>query len=93
MGLSDSKLISTWEDFISIHKIYYHKTELDDWEVMDLFDKTIDAFQEKRGYSEKTIERLYGYLSDYVHDQWFKQYFGVGGFIWKEDQPSEVSET
>lgn len=92
MGLSLEQLFDRWEDFchdLDLSEVDYTPTEVDgvmDWdEMFSLYDASIELFQERTGYSQRTIDRIYtGVVSDVTMDIWFKGPWRDGDFILKE---------
>ena len=94
MGLALEQLFDKWEDFcysVKSYEIDYSPTEVDG--VMDrmemscLFDATMDAFQEKMGYSSRTIARIHtGPCYFDSMDIWFKEFWRGEGYVLKEEE-------
>ncbi len=94
MGLSLEKLFEKWEEFcydLDLSEVDYWPTVVDGVmdvdEMFSLYDATIELFQERTGYSQRTINRIYcGVVTDATMDIWFKEPWRKAGYTTKEDE-------
>jgi len=95
MGLSLERLFDNWENFCSTYEISYWPRDrsscnVDEDEMLEMFDLTMDDFIDEMGYSAKTRERLHsGPFGPDTRDIWFKGPWCKGEWVWKEVEVKE----
>ena len=93
MGLSLEQLFEKWEEFcyeLDLYEVDYTPTQVDGVmdvdEMLSLYDASMELFQERMNYSQRTINRIYnGPCTDATMDIWFKGPWHESGWITKEE--------